>query len=60
MLYCMRKTLYFDSDTNKILDELPAREQSDFVRKAVNYYFRNKNDIEKPQATKLRITKVIR
>ena len=55
----MRKTLYIDEDTDNILKQLPEKKQSNFVRDAVKHYFYNKDSLEKPQPSKLKVTKVI-
>lgn len=44
----VKKTLYFDKDTNDILDKMPEKKQSEFVRQAVKHYFYNKDKIVEP------------
>jgi hypothetical protein len=55
----VRKTLYFDKDTDDILQQMPEKKQSEFVREAVKHYFYNKDAIIQAKPSKLKITKVI-
>lgn len=40
----MRKTLYFDKDSNDILEQMPQKKQSEFAREAVKFFHQSKQN----------------